>query len=55
MVVVDPYSTGAMLVAELVKRGYHVLALWTKEVQEPLETNHFRSILDRFRSILDHF
>ena len=37
----DPYSTGAMLVAELVKRGYHVLALWTKEVQEPLDNPFF--------------
>lgn len=36
MVVVDPYSTGAMLVTELLKREFQVIALWTKEVGENL-------------------
>ena len=36
VVVVDPYSTGGMLAAELLQRNYSVLALWTSEVEEPL-------------------
>ena len=31
VVLVDPYSTGAMLAPELDLRGYAVIALWTKE------------------------
>ena len=36
VVVVDPYSTGGMLAAELLNRSYSVVALWTGEVQEML-------------------
>ena len=34
VVLVDPYSTGAMLAPELDLRGYGVIALWTKECGE---------------------
>ena len=34
VVVVDPYSTGAMVVSELLRRDFRVIALWTKEVGE---------------------
>ena len=34
VVLVDPYSTGAMLAPELDQRGYAVIALWTKECGE---------------------
>jgi biotin carboxylase len=34
VVLVDPYSTGAMLAPELSRRGYGVIALWTDEVEE---------------------
>eukprot|EP00928_Gymnodinium_smaydae_P038800 TRINITY_DN2666_c1_g1_i1.p1 TRINITY_DN2666_c1_g1~~TRINITY_DN2666_c1_g1_i1.p1 ORF type:complete len:465 (+),score=106.11 TRINITY_DN2666_c1_g1_i1:50-1396(+) len=34
VVLVDPYSTGAMLAPELAKRGYSIIALWTHEVGE---------------------
>ena len=36
VVVVDPYSTGGMLAAELDQRGYAVIALWTNDVGENL-------------------
>ena len=36
VVVVDPYSTGAMVAAELLQRRFQVIALWTKEVGENL-------------------
>ena len=31
VVVVDPFSTGGNLAAELLSQGYAVIALWTKE------------------------
>jgi biotin carboxylase len=31
VVVVDPFSTGGVLAAELLRRGYQVIALWTHE------------------------
>jgi hypothetical protein len=34
VVLVDPYSTGAMLAPELERRGFAVVALWTDEVGE---------------------
>lgn len=34
VVVVDPYSTGAMVVSELLRREFQVIALWTNEVGE---------------------
>ena len=34
VVLVDPYSTGAMLAPELDQRGYAVVALWTEECGE---------------------
>ena len=34
VVLVDPFSTGAMLAPELDQRGYAVVALWTKEVDD---------------------
>jgi len=36
-VLVDPYSTGAMLAPELARRGFGVMALWTDEVGENRE------------------
>lgn len=34
VVLVDPYSTGAMLAPEIARRGFGVMALWTGEVGE---------------------
>jgi len=34
VVLVDPFSTGAMLAPELDRRGYAVVALWTNEVDD---------------------
>ena len=31
VVVVDPFSTGGVLAAELLTRGYLVISLWTRE------------------------
>ena len=47
VVVVDPYSTGGMLAAELLKRNFSVVALWTGEVQETLG-----SVASTFSSLL---
>jgi len=39
LVVVDPYSTGCMIAQEISKRGYRVLALWTKGFSEEMKTH----------------
>jgi len=39
VVVVDPYSTGTVLANEAMKRGFSVIALWTKDVSDELK-NH---------------
>ena len=39
IVVVDPYSTGTVLANEAMKRGFNVIALWSKEISEELK-NH---------------
>jgi len=37
VVVVDPYSTGTVLANEVMKRGFSVIALWTKEISDELK------------------
>ena len=37
VVMVDPYSTGCCIVDEILKRGYHVLCLWTKGFSEEMK------------------
>jgi biotin carboxylase len=37
IVVVDPYSTGTVLANEAMKRGFNVIALWTKGISEELK------------------
>lgn len=39
VVVVDPYSTGCLVVREIIERGYGVIALWTKEFSEDMKTH----------------
>jgi len=37
VVIVDPYSTGTVLANEVMKRGFSVIALWTKGISEELK------------------
>jgi len=37
VVVVDPYSTGCLIVKEIVNRGYKVIALWTKGFSDEMK------------------
>lgn len=39
VVVVDPYSTGCLVVQEISKRGYLTIALWTKGFSEEMKTH----------------
>mmetsp|Transcript_1191 Transcript_1191/g.1774 ORF Transcript_1191/g.1774 Transcript_1191/m.1774 type:complete len:931 (+) Transcript_1191:55-2847(+) len=39
VVVVDPYSTGCVLVKEIQSRSYKVIALWTKGFSEEMKTH----------------
>ena len=39
VVVVDPYSTGCVIVQEIQSRGYKVIALWTKGFSEEMKTH----------------
>ena len=39
VVMVDPYSTGAMVGLEFMNRGYHVLALWNKTLTPVMKTH----------------
>mmetsp|Transcript_32066 Transcript_32066/g.65415 ORF Transcript_32066/g.65415 Transcript_32066/m.65415 type:complete len:694 (+) Transcript_32066:419-2500(+) len=39
VVVVDPYSTGCLVVQEIQSRGYKVIALWTKGFSEEMKTH----------------
>ena len=38
-VLVDPYSTGCLIAEEIAKRGYKVIALWTKGFSEDMKTH----------------
>jgi len=38
-VVVDPVSTGGVLAAELVERGYAVIAVWSREISEEMRSH----------------
>jgi biotin carboxylase len=38
VVIVDPYSTGTCIAQEISKRGYKVIALWTKGFPEAMKT-----------------
>jgi len=39
VVVVDPYSTGCLICEEILKRGYKVIALWTKGFTEEMKSH----------------
>ena len=39
VVVVDPYSTGCLIVKEIMKRGYSVIALWTTDFSDEMKTH----------------
>lgn len=39
VVVVDPYSTGCLVAKEIAKRGYLLIALWTKGFSEDMKTH----------------
>jgi hypothetical protein len=39
VVMVDPYSTGAIVAMEFMKRGYHVIALWNKTLTPIMKTH----------------
>lgn len=38
-VLVDPYSTGCLIAEEIAKRGYKVIALWTKGFSDDMKTH----------------
>lgn len=38
-VIVDPYSTGCCIAEEILKRGYKVMALWTKDFSAEMKTH----------------
>ena len=38
-VLVDPYSTGCLIAEEIGKRGYKIMALWTKGFSEEMKTH----------------
>lgn len=39
VIMVDPYSTGAIVALEFMKRGYHVIALWNKTLTPIMKTH----------------
>jgi hypothetical protein len=39
VVIVDPYSTGCLVGKEITKRGYSLVALWTKGFSEDMKTH----------------
>ena len=39
VVIVDPYSTGALVALEFMNRGYHVVALWSKTLTPIIRTH----------------
>ena len=39
VVIVDPYSTGCLVGQEIIKRGYSLVALWTKGFSEDMKTH----------------
>lgn len=39
VIVVDPYSTGCLIAKEISKRGYHLIALWTKGFSADMKTH----------------
>mmetsp|Transcript_22510 Transcript_22510/g.45033 ORF Transcript_22510/g.45033 Transcript_22510/m.45033 type:complete len:968 (+) Transcript_22510:360-3263(+) len=39
VVVTDPYSTGCLIVNEMISRGYNVIALWTLGFSEEMKTH----------------
>lgn len=39
VVIVDPYSTGAIVALEFMNRGYHVVALWNKTLTPIMKTH----------------
>jgi biotin carboxylase len=44
VVVVDPYSTGCLIVKEIMKRGYSVIALWTTGFSAEMKTHVPKSV-----------
>jgi len=39
VLVIDPYSTGCCVAEEIMKRGYKIMALWTKNFSEDMKTH----------------
>ena len=39
VVVVDPYSTGCLVAEEIYKRGYKIIAMWTKDFSDVMKTH----------------
>lgn len=39
VVIVDPYSTGCLVAEEIGKRGYKIIAMWTKGFSEAMKTH----------------
>ncbi len=39
VVVTDPYSTGCLVVNEISRRGYHVIALWTRGFSDEMKAH----------------
>ena len=54
VVIVDPYSTGCLVAQEMSKRGYLIMALWTRGFSEDMKTHVPKSCggnLDYFKEI----
>ena len=49
VVMVDPYSTGCCIVDEILKRGYHVICLWTKGFSEEMKLHVPLSCVGKMR------
>eukprot|EP00985_Skeletonema_marinoi_P033822 scaffold42277_cov153-Skeletonema_marinoi.AAC.1 len=39
ILIVDPYSTGCMVAQEITKRGYQIMAIWTKGFSDEMKTH----------------
>jgi len=54
VIVVDPYSTGACVALEIGKRGFNVIALWSKEIDEEMRSHVPQSCVNlRFYASVD--
>lgn len=54
--IIDPYSTGCIVADEIIKRGYAVIALWTKKLVPAMKTHvpmSVGNIRDRYKAEVD--